>query len=77
MSKKGIFLTSGFLLFVTGISSLALHMVGIKYVLLQWIDFPGALFGFIIRLIMMVLGVILVVVGSTNWEQERKDSAPD
>ncbi len=70
MDKNTALLLSGFLLFMYGLLALILSLIGIKLAFLTWIDAPGALFGFIVRLIMIFGGVVLAILSRTNWEEE-------
>jgi hypothetical protein len=72
--KKNILTITGFLLFVLGFVSLVLSMIGVQLAILAWLDQPGPLFGFLIRLGMILAGVIIVVLGQTDWERERRES---
>ena len=68
---KAIFSIVGFLLFITGLLALVLTLVGIQLSFLTWIDAPGKLFGLIIRLVMIMLGIITVVLARTDWREEE------
>ncbi|MBK6620606.1 MAG: hypothetical protein IPH04_17745 [Saprospirales bacterium] len=72
--NKGLFTLLGFLLFILGFLSLVLSMIGIQLAFLLWIDLPGPLFGFLIRLGMIIGGVIIVAVAQTDWKRERSES---
>ena len=72
--KKNILTITGFLLFVLGFVSLVLSMIGVQLAILAWLDQLGALFGFLFRLGMILGGVIIVVLGQTDWERERRES---
>lgn len=63
--------TIGFLLAGVGFLALVLSIVGVKLSYLVWLDRPGALFGFVARLVMIIAGFILVYVGKTDLEQEE------
>lgn len=60
----------GFLLAGTGFLALILSLVGLQLSFLTWIDGPSALFGFVIRLVMIMVGIILIYTGQTDLEQE-------
>lgn len=60
----------GFILFTLGISALALSFVGLRFSFLIWLDAPGHVFGFFVRLLMVVLGFLLVYISKTNFKGE-------
>jgi hypothetical protein len=60
----------GFILVTLGISALALSFVGLRFTFLIWLDAPGHFFGFIIRVLMVVLGFLLVYIAKTNFRGE-------
>lgn len=70
--SKAIYTTIGFLLFSLGLMALVLSLVGVQLSFLTWIDSPGRLFGFIIRLLMILAGVVIVVLARTDWKEERE-----
>lgn len=72
--KKTWLLVVGFVLFVLGITSLVMMLVGVRWAFLTFIDSAGGLFGFVVRLLMIVGGVICVVFANTDWEKERRES---
>lgn len=61
----------GFLMAGTGFLALVLSLVGVKLVFLTWIDKPGPLFGFLIRLIMIILGMVIIYMTQANFEKEE------
>jgi uncharacterized membrane protein len=73
--NKALFTTIGFLLFILGFVSIVLSMIGVQLSFLTWLDGPGRLFGFVARIGMILLGVVLVALSQTNWERERQESS--
>ena len=71
--KKTLWVCFGFLLFIIGSTALILSIVGVKLAYLTWIDAPGALFGFIFRLLMIFAGVIIVYLTLTDWRNQDDD----
>ena len=69
--SKAIYSLLGFLLIIIGFLALMLSLVGIQLSFLTWIDAPGRLFGFVVRLIMILGGVVLIVLTRTNWKEEE------
>ena len=69
--KKAAWITVGFFLFIFGFSALVLSLVGVKISFLVWLDYPGALFGFLIRILMIVAGIVIVYLTTSDWEAEE------
>jgi len=70
--NKAILTLIGFLLFIIGFAALVLSLVGVKFAFLRWIDAPGSLFGFVVRLLMILGGIVLVVLTQTDWKSENQ-----
>ena len=70
--SKAIYTTIGFLLFTIGMLALVLSLVGVQLSFLTWIDKPGRLFGFLIRILMVLLGVVILVIARTDWREEEE-----
>lgn len=68
--KKALWLTTGFLLFIVGFSALVLSIVGVQFAFLTWIDAPGGLFGMIAKILMIVSGIVIVYLTSTDWRRD-------
>ncbi len=66
--NKSILTLIGFLLIALGFMAIILSLVGLRFSFLAWLDAPGALFGFVIRLLMIVAGFILVYFAQTDFE---------
>ena len=60
----------GFILVTFGILALALSFVGLRFTFLIWMDAPGHVFGFFVRIFMVVLGFLLVYVAKTDFKGE-------
>lgn len=69
--NKGIVTLVGFLLAGIGFLALVLSVVGVKLSFLTWIDRPGPLVGFVIRLVMIVTGIIIVYLAQTDFSGEE------
>ena len=77
MKNKGYWLLLGYALFVFGITAIILQLVGVQWAFLHVIELGGRLLGFVIKILMMIAGVMIIVLANTDWERERKESAPD
>lgn len=68
--KKAAWLTVGFLLFFIGFLSLVLNMVGVEFYFLTWLNHLGGLVAFIIKVLMVISGIIIIYLQSSNWREE-------
>lgn len=60
---------------ILGFLALALSMVGIQLALLAWMDALGGLFGFILKLLMVLGGFVIVYLSQTdltNLDEEEE-----
>ena len=73
MSKKGIYALLGFSLFIVGFLALFLMLVGVQLSFLTWIDAPGRLIGFLIRIGMILSGAIIIFLSQTDWRKEEPE----
>jgi len=67
---KSFYTVLGFLLFLFGILSIILNLVGLQFVFLTWIDSFGRLAAFILRIVMMLTGIILMYLNLVDWRQD-------
>lgn len=74
--KKNIFVILGFLLLIFGAIALVLSLVGVKLSYLLWLDYGGALLGFVLRLLMIFGGVTMAWLALHDWEAENEDNDP-
>lgn len=65
----------GFLLFVLGMLSLVLILIGANFSYLSWMDKPGSPQGIIIRLLMIGGGLVISYL-ALNPPQDEEDSTP-
>ena len=59
----------GFLLFMLGLFTLFINMVGVDLFFLEWLYRLNPLASFAIRGLMVILGLVLIFIGSTNFER--------
>ncbi len=69
--KKSWMILLGFLLAGTGFLALVLSLIGVKLSFLAWIDAPGPLFGFVLRLVFIVAGIILVYLNYSDFSGDN------
>lgn len=69
-NRKALVTLIGFILIGLGFMALIFSIVGVKIAFLLWIDKPGALFGFLMRIIMILIGFTMVYVAQTNYRGE-------
>ncbi|HMG14394.1 MAG TPA: hypothetical protein VK590_03035 [Saprospiraceae bacterium] len=71
---KGIYSLIGFLLFITGFVALSLSLVGINLKIISFLDRVSPLFGFVMKLLMIVGGIVMVILARTDWEKENNEA---
>ena len=71
--RKDYLMLLGFLMFMLGFLALILSLVGLQFGFMTWIDNVGGLFGFIVRLLLIVVGITLAYFGKTDLEKENND----
>ena len=74
--KKNIFTIVGFLMLIFGMSALCLSLVGVKLSFLLWLDYGGALLGFVLRLLMIFGGIAMAWLSLHNWEADAEENDP-
>ncbi|NND08281.1 MAG: hypothetical protein HKN87_18030 [Saprospiraceae bacterium] len=81
MQKRDLQTLIGFILFITGFVALTLALVGIRISFLAWMDNINPVFGFVMKLVMILAGLIIVVLAQGNdyepddrWEPDPKDN---
>lgn len=75
MKPRHIVLILGFLLFVTGVISLVLIMIGANLSFLAWIDSPGSPRGIIIRILMIGGGLMMAYLALNPINDENNDQS--
>lgn len=66
--NNGLFTLVGFILAGLGFFALVLSVVGAKLSFLLWIDTWGGMVGFVIRLLMILVGIIIIYLAQTDFE---------
>ncbi|NJC26484.1 hypothetical protein [Neolewinella antarctica] len=59
----------GFLLLIIGLFTLFINMVGVDLIFLDWLYRYNVALSFAVRLGMVIVGLVMIYVGSTNWER--------
>lgn len=77
MRLRTIFMIIGFLLFVMGVLSLVLILIGANLSYLTWIDKPGSPRGIIIRILMIGGGLVITYMALNPERDEPDDITPD
>lgn len=75
MKNKGFWLWLGFALFVFGITSIIMSLVGVRWVFLGWLEMGGPLLAFLLKIILTIAGILIIVFARTDWEQELAESS--
>ncbi|MFT7121293.1 MAG: hypothetical protein ACJAZ9_001471 [Neolewinella sp.] len=72
MIKYATLITSiGFILLVLGVLTLFLNMVGVDLVFMEWLYKLNVAVSFAVRLGMIVVGLVMIYVGRTDWNMEE------
>ncbi|MDX1939252.1 MAG: hypothetical protein SFU99_01795 [Saprospiraceae bacterium] len=69
--NRGLITLVGFLLAGMGFLALVLSLVGLQLSFLTWLDAPGRLFGFVARLVMIIVGIVIIFLAQTNFKGEE------
>jgi hypothetical protein len=77
MRLRNIFLIIGFLLFIMGVLSLVLILIGANLSYLAWIDKPGSPRGIIIRILMIGGGLMMAYLALYPIKDEDENTTPD
>lgn len=77
MRLRTIFMILGFVLFVLGMLSLVLILIGANFSYLAWMDKPGSPRGLLIRMFMIGGGLIMSYMALNPTEDDETGSTPD
>ncbi len=69
--NKGVFSLLGAVLAGLGFLSIALSLVGVQFSFLAWLDSFGRLFGFVIKLIMIIAGILILYISQSDFKGEE------
>lgn len=61
----------GFVLLFLGVMTLFLNVVGVDFILLEWLYRWNVTVSFIVRLLMIMAGIVLIYIGQTDWSREE------
>lgn len=75
MRLRTFFIILGFTLFVLGMLSLVLILIGANFTYLSWMDKPGSPRGIIIRMVMIGGGVVMSYL-ALNPPRDEEDTTP-
>ena len=76
MRLRTFFMILGFVLFILGVLSLVLILVGANFTYLAWMDKPGSPRGILIRIFMIGGGLIMSYM-ALNPPEQGEDTTPD
>ena len=66
--KRSYWAVLGYVLFLFGVLSLLLSMIGLSFVPLAFLDVFGKVGGFVLRIVCVLAGMIILYVASVNRE---------
>ena len=58
----------GFFLLIAGMLNLTLVLVGVKLAPFVFLDYAGRGIGFLIKLLMVIIGIVLIVVSRSSFD---------
>jgi len=73
MDKKTIMLVLGFFLFISGMYAIVLTLVGAKVTYLLFLEKLGSAGGFLAKIAMIMVGIILIVMSRMDIEEGIND----
>ena len=74
IKNKNFGMLGGMLLIIFGVTALLLHMVGVHWYFLGWLEGGGRLLSFFIKILMVLSGAVLFFLSNVNWEREQEES---
>jgi len=77
MSKTTILSILGFGMVGLGLLSLILMLFGAKFSFLRWLDFNGPLSGFVLKLVLAMVGFIFIFLARVDWQKEIEELNKD
>jgi hypothetical protein len=70
MTKRNALLITGYILVILGFLGLALRLVGLGLWPLHYIDQVSPVFGFVLKIVFIIAGVLLMFVSRIDWKKE-------
>jgi len=70
-TKKIILIVLGFLFAGTGIIAIILSLVGLQLTFLAWADQISRLFGFALKICLLLAGIIIIYMNLTDFQREE------
>lgn len=61
----------GFFLLMFGVMTFFLNLVGVDFFLTKWLYEWNTGVSYLVRLLLMILGIVLIYVGRTDWDREE------
>ncbi len=77
MRLRTLFMIIGFVLFILGVLSFVMILIGANFSYLAWMDKPGSPRGILIRIGMIGGGLIMTYMALNPPEPEEEDTTPD
>ena len=74
VTRKDLATIVAFLLFLGGFTSLMLSLVGIRWSFLSWLDDIGPLFGFIAKIVMILLAIVILAAVQQPAQEENDEA---
>ncbi len=69
---KSVFTILGFILLFLGVLSIVLSIVGTNFIFLSKLEDFGRLPAFVIKCLMIVIGMVMIVISMSNLKEENE-----
>lgn len=73
IKNKGTLSLVGFVLAGLGFLSIILSLVGVQFVFLTWLDNLGSLTGFLAKIAMIIVGILIIYFAQSDFEGVEGD----
>jgi hypothetical protein len=71
--NRAVLTTIGFLLAGIGFLAIMLSIVGVQFTFLAWLDSPGANFGFVMKIVLILAGFIILAIAQTDFKEGAEE----
>ena len=69
IKNRALFTTLGFVMAGTGLLAIIVSLVGLDLSLLSWLKYFGSTGAFVVKILMMLLGVVLIYVAQVDLDE--------
>ncbi|MCB9035396.1 MAG: hypothetical protein H6557_02135 [Lewinellaceae bacterium] len=69
--NKGVASIIGFALVGLGFLSIVLSLVGVQFAFLLWLDSFSKLFGFVVKIVMIIAGILILYIAQSDFKGKK------